>query len=238
MTPFSDFESSKNLIENLVTLGAVILGGAITYVSTYLFERRKEKRHQQEQAWSLFFVVQDLVNDLVQLNVHVHQSVAQAEQNGVLGDNWTKIPDVVGFSEAEKYISTDQLVILAALKDAKLMMDVREIGSAHTTYLKVIRKLIEMRGLLESSTKVKVVDGSVIGFEADAEEFAKVAPLILKLKGLGDGLALGLPGATAKAMRTAELLGPRLKSHYKFKDFSSVTFPDAAKNPSSTRSED
>jgi hypothetical protein len=208
----------------------VILGAALTYFVTNRFEERRLREQQLGQAYSMFFVVQKMFDDLVKLLRHIAETKAQAEAEGFKGPLWTILDDVVGYSDTGLTISPDGLALVAATKDVDLLMGVREIESAHRIYLEAIHKLAELRAKLESSGLQIAVEGKTVSYGATPEQYAKIAPTIIRLETLSKSIESGLPEAVARARQVSERLGPHLKKHYKFKHFISVALEVEAPN--------
>lgn len=197
----------------------MVLGAGLTYFVTNRLEARRLKEQQLGQAYSLFFAVQKMFDDLVKLLRHIAEAKAQAKAEGFSGPLWAILDDVVGYSEIKLSISPDGLALVAATKDVDLLMGVREVESAHRIYLEAIHTLAELRKGLESSGLQTAVEGKTVSYGATPEQYAKIAPTIIRLETLSASIDTGLPEAVERAREISERLGPHLKEHYKFKHF-------------------
>ena len=222
---------SKSAIDTYATFStliAVLLGALLTYFSTWFFERRKLRDKQRADAWGLFFTVQNMTNDILQLNMLVRQSVKSAESHGLVGDNWTKISDIGGFSKNEKHIATEQLVVLALTQNPEIMMGVLEIQSSHQIYIQLVSRLTALKEDLLKLQLPSAANGPVIGFKINIDQYPKVAPYIVRLKDIGDALVSELPKVALKAKDVAQKLGPHLKQFYKIERFGTISFSERA----------
>jgi hypothetical protein len=207
------------------TLMAVLVGAALTYFSTHIFERRRINEERLARAYGIIFAVHKMTNDLIKLNDHLAQCIGEATQAGISGPTWTKISDIIGFSDSEVSIPPEDLAIVAITRDVEMVTEIREIEAAHHSYIKSMFKLSELRQKLDASGLHTAVQGQVVSFEATPDEYLKIAPTIINLETLTNSLLEGLPRAVLQAKNVASKLGPHLKSYYKFKHFIVLAFP-------------
>lgn len=206
------------------SLLGVLIGAALTYLITRSFERGRIKDLQLGQAYSLVFAIQKMTDDLLKLDQSIKRARAEAKDAGFEGPLWTILDDVVGFSDSDISIPEEALALVAMTKDVELLLGVQEVQSAHRIYLSVLQTLAEQRRKLESFGLQTAVEGKTVSYGATPEEFAKVAPTIIRLEGLSKSLEEGLPKAVSHARDISSRLGPHLKKYYKFKHFISMSF--------------
>lgn len=210
---------NEQAINSLITIASVLVGGGLAFSTSWCFARRIEKDRELSVAYSLMFKVQKFTNNLMQLNQHVAETSKAASEAGVDGPAWARYADIVGFTGLDAVIHADELALIAKTKDAQLVMDVRELESAHSIALSAISKIQEMRDELGKSGLIKKVEGQTVSFEASQEQFANIAPLLINLETLASGTFASLPEMAEHASQTCMKLGPHLKKHYKFRHF-------------------
>jgi hypothetical protein len=206
------------------TLLGVLLGAALTYFVTRRIEASRTKEQQLGHAYSLLFTVQKMSDDLVKLERLIAEIKAEAKREGVEGPLWTILDDVVGYSKAEMSVSPEGLALVALTKDTDLLMGVMEVESAHRIWLTSLHRLAELRAKMDSSGLQTKVEGKIVSYGATPEQYAKIAPTIIRLETLSKGIETGLPKSVETARFVSERLGPLLKKHFQFKHFMSIAF--------------
>lgn len=203
---------------------AVILGAVLTYFVTNRFETKRAKEQQLGQAYSLLFAVQKMSDDLVKLQQTIVETREKAKAAAVEGPLWALMDDVVGYSRTSYSISPESLALVAQMKDPGLLMGVMEVESAHRIYIESLRKFGELRGKMESSGLQAAVEGQTVSYAATPEEYARIAPTIIRLETLSQSFEEGVPRAVENARVISERLGPDLKKHFKFNHFMTIAF--------------
>src|SRR5207247_10375742 len=123
------------------------------------------------------------------------------------------LDDIVGSSEAEISITPEALALVAMTKDVELLVGAQEVQSANRIYLEVLHTLAEQRRTLEASGLQVSAEGKTVSYGATSEEYARVAPTIIRLAALSESLETGLPQAVAHARKISENLGSHLKKY-------------------------
>jgi hypothetical protein len=208
----------------LVNFAAVLLGGALTWSTTYYFEREKQRDQKLATAYSLLFKVQHYVNEIMQIRDLVGESVAAAERSGATGPLWTKVVEPVGFSEKSIPISPDELSLLARVGDVELTMEVRDLESGHSILRSALDRMFALRRELRDAQPGSSADGRTISFEVDEKSYPGVAPTLINLADLSTHLESAIPRIASQAIKTGNQLGPALKRHYKFGHFIALSF--------------
>jgi len=205
----------------------VVLGAGLSYFVTYRFERRRVHDDRLTKSFSLVFAVMKIADDLTKMEGDVQAALAKALAQGVEGEVWTKLTFGVGYSEPIS-IPPEDLTVVALTRDQHLTMEISETEAAHRIFLDSMRALQSLQDKFESFGFHKAVDGETVTFEADQEQLARAAPTIIRLRTLSQSMCAGIPQAAKQARELAGKLGPHLKSHYKFKHFVQMTYPDAS----------
>ena len=213
-------------IEPAINIGAVLLGSFLAWITSYYFEIVKRKQDDLARAYSLMFKVQNFANELVQLEREVQLGVKRAELDGMSGPVWTKMVNVIGFRHDSESITADELALVARTKDVDLVMKIRELESGHLIMMSVITKIESLRSQMSEMDLAESVQGRTVTFEAKSQqEHARVAPLIINLGDLSEGLVRDLPRICVEARGLANTLGSKLKKYYKFEHFITLHIP-------------
>ncbi|MFL6724818.1 MAG: hypothetical protein ACJ8E3_08180 [Sphingomicrobium sp.] len=207
-----------------IGLAGVLLGGLLTYLVTYQFERRRTKNERLGRAYSLMFAIIKLSDDLTKMEQDVQSGIAKAEAAGVHGELWAKMPINIGHSDPVS-VAAEDLTVVALTRDTDLTTQIGEVEAAHRIYTQCFRRLDELRIEFRSFGLETAVEGETVSFEADHAQLVKIAPTLIQLRTLSDAVATGLPDAAKQARDVAERLGPHLKKFYKFKHFLVLSFP-------------
>ncbi len=138
-------------IEPLTNFGAVLFGAGLAWVTTHLYENKREKERRLSVAFSLLFKIQSLTNEIAQFDGIVKESQAGAAADGVTGPAWTWLNSTIGFDGVQESINADELALVAMTRDTEFLMQVREVESGHRILLGVVREIEELRGRLESA---------------------------------------------------------------------------------------
>ena len=210
----------------IINLSAVLLGAVLTWITAYTFEIKKENQRDLAIAYSLLFKVQHFTNELVQLEREVYLGIQRAEADGADGPLWTKLVDLIGFRNEPVTISAEELALVARTRDVALVMKIRELESGHLIIMSVWSKISLFRRQLAETDLAESVKGRVVTFAASPEQQAKIAPLMINLNDLSEGLKRDLPRIASEARSLAGKLGAEIKRHYKFKHFVTLHIPD------------
>jgi len=210
----------------LTGLAGVLLGGLITYFVTYQFEKRRTNDERLGRSYSVMFAVLQIADDLTKMEQDITAGLAKAAATDPPAEFWTKMPTSVGFSDPIVIPSAD-LTVVALSRDQGLTKEVGEVEAAHRIYVQSMLRLEQLREQFQSFGLGTDVQGNTVGFEANEAQLVQIAPTLIQLRTLGDAIAEGVPPAAKQARSVAERLGPHLKSHYRFKHFISLSFPQA-----------
>lgn len=211
-------------VQPLISFASLILGAAISYWSTRRFDKIQQKKKDNAIAYSITFTLSGIANDLIQLNnMMVKISATRFEELKSGRDVWQLAPFTFGWDQ-DRSFSHEQLSLVAAMGEADLVTQLEEVATAHRLYVSVANRVSELKMEFARSDITRRVEGEIVVSEGDQEQYAKIFPLLVQLKTLADKLAYDLPEAVDDAKNLASSIGPRLKSHYKFRHLTTVDF--------------
>lgn len=206
-------------------LVGVVLGAALTYFVTYQFERRRAHDERLGRSYGLLFAVLRIADELTKMEIDLRAAIERAKTMGTT-ELWTVMTSSIGYSEPIR-IPPEDLSVVALTQDMNLTTQIGESESAHRIYTQSLQKLDELKAKFEAFGLHTNVEGQIVSFEANSEQFVRVGPTVIQLRTLSESIAEALPKAAEKARSVAERLGPHLKKYYKFKHFITLSFPSA-----------
>lgn len=205
----------------------LLLGAGLTFLTQFLFERKKEREQNRRAAWSLLHSVQAMTEALIGLDQVRAESIVIAEAKGrahlSLWQNWQ---EKIGFGDPAMKFSADELIVLSSMHDGAFTTKVREIESAHRIFLKAAETLSELRAALGQHCTFATGDTL-----ASLNPPPSALPIIMKLDTLSESLESLLPDAVVDAKAVASKIGPRLKKHYKLKKFATLDYSGMEEAP-------
>lgn len=211
-------------LTSAVALLSTMVGGAVTYWTTHHFERNRDKQKNLSLAYSLIFTAHQMAEDIVKIRLHISESFSQAELQGIRGAPWTKLQDVIGYSEIEMKFSSDEMALIAQTHDQDTLMSLRELENSHRILLTRMRIISNLRNDLSKCAQIVNIQGSVA--ESQIDSTGNSARLIVNLDTISHNLLEDVNEMAENAVRTLEPLGKSLKNHYKFEHFIEVSFPE------------
>jgi hypothetical protein len=214
---------SFNWQEPGVTLGAVILGGLVTYFTTYCFERRKENQNRLVLAHRLIFNVRKMCEEIGQLNLHVEECIRRAKGNTYMLEG-AEISELLGLSSSEIHLSAEELALVATKNNSDMLMDILSIQTDHQIVFQAYRKIIDLKSLLPANITASLASGNTATYIITKEELAALSHILIPLQTSSSFLKERLPEIIRDAKIKAVKLSPFLKSTYKFAHLINLTF--------------
>ena len=217
-------------VSPLVNFVAVVLGGAITWITTRHFESKTKTEADLAQAYALVFKIQFYADEIWKIDRQIKAAKERSAAEGFEGPLWSKLYDIVGLDESPERISSEELALVARTKDVELVAKVREIETGHAILKQTLSKIHQFRLHLSSSGFARSVNGRVVSFEGPPEKYAEIAPIIIGLNDLSEGLDDMCCRVSSNASDVAGKIGNHLKSNYKFENFISLTVPNESES--------
>lgn len=210
-------------IEPAVSVGAVLLGAALAWGTSYYFENKRLKQAKKGIAYSLVFKVLLLADEVWKLNREISSAMGRPEDGDAKSPLWTRLQDVIRFDENPERITAQELALVADTRDADLVMKVLEFQSGHSILMQAIGRIQELRNQLNDLDLAQSVDGRTVSFGGPVEEYPKYAHIFIHLNDLSDGLETQAARIANTGRELAGKLGPHLKRFYNFDHFVTLT---------------
>ena len=224
---------SFDWIDPAINLGAVFLGAALAWGTSYFFESNRLKDERKGIAYSLIFKVLFYADEIWKFDQQIAAALDRAKRDGQEGPLWSKLPDVVGFNAEPERITAQELALVADTRHVELVMKILELESGHSILMSATRKIEELRSKLADLKLATAVKGRIVSFGGPIEDYPNYAHIFINLNDLSEGLEEQTSRIARNASYVAGTVGQHLKSHFKFKHFVIL-----AMSPTSTVSKD
>ena len=207
----------------LVTLAAVLVGAILTYATTSLFERRKDREERKAKAIELLLKTQELVNAVLSVDRQVRVEIRDAEADGVNGPAWTKIPSIAGIERYEIQLPITDLSVLVQGRNYVLIQQIAELRDGHNGVIRGLQMLAGMKDSVGQTVGPRM-EGRVGHYFGNLEaDFPQLGPTLANLEVLGDDLLEHLDRLVPKAREVAQMIGRTLRTELKDPQFPAIT---------------
>ncbi len=182
---------SKEFVSAVV--GAVV-GGLIAFgVQIIALREARSVRDQdrllarQALAHALLFKMVRIYSNSININRTIESYFAVSSERKLHGDPWTFVLPWANLPE-RMHFSPDEMGMLLSLKNDDVFNLVMNQDVCHNSLTDIISKFNECRKELTDQLKHEEVDGDKLSGPATPERYMKVAPRIIEVNGLIDGI--------------------------------------------------
>lgn len=211
-------------LDPIIKLAFLLAGAAISYWSTRRFDTMQQKKKDNAVAYSIIFTLSGIANDLIQLNnimVRISKTHFHKIRSGK--EVWELLPMTFGWDQ-DRSFTHEQLALVAAMGEAELVTKLEEAFASHRLFVAAANRVSDLKMELAQANVSRRVEGDAIITDVTADQYATIFPIVMQLKTLAEKLAYDLPEAVDEAKEIASTIGPKLKSHFKFKRLATVGF--------------
>lgn len=211
------------MLDSLLNLLGVLIGGFITYVVTRHFELRKELKEEREQAITLYIYLNSAQNRLIQLRRAINTREAISAAKGATAPKWTLISDVLGFEEQQFIQAPAALDLFTRAGDYETITKLFEAVEAYNTILMTFRKISQLNSQLQSEA---IHEPGADGLFTTSWILAKSGPDMAKINSAADQFMTLLDDAIQHFHRSLTYMAVRaneIRPEMKFPKFELVS---------------
>lgn len=198
----------------------VLLGGGLTFWTTWHFEKRKRRDEIHGKAYSIVFKCRAIAEEIAKYRQLMGQFPPATLADGNPAPAWMNAPKPVGLRNEPITFEPSETVVIAQMLDDDLLKRSHEIENIHRIFIHRIAGIIALREEYQRHVEVTAVRGIKISQRISVN--SDTMKISIELDSLAENLDLDLSSYEANASKTLRDISLKLKEFYNLTPF--VTF--------------